>query len=463
MYDLVVKNAKIVDLDGVYEADLAVENGVITRIAKNIDDPAEKKYDAYGRLVFPGAIDGHVHFKLQYSPNVYTADDFFWGTVAAAAGGVTSVIDFVTPESDDYIAEYWKRRAEADKDVIIDYGLHIIIRNCSLPVLNSLKNLTAREGVASIKIFTAYSKRGLMLDDGSIYRLMNFCRDNNILMLVHAENEYLINTLTDGFLAEGMVEPIYHSLSRPDFVEGEAVRRIAYLAGFTGCEVLIVHLSSREGLKGIEEGRRNGVKIHAETCPHYLLLTEDVYRRDDGAKYIMSPPLKREVDRKALWEGLAEGLISVAGSDHACYMLAEKLKHKKFVDVPGGVAGTEVIVMTLFSEGVLKNILSLRRFVELTSYNPALLYGLYPRKGVIMVGADADFYVLDKNRKTRLSKENLHSNIDHSIYDDYEMNCRVVATFSRGELVVEDGQLLTERGRGKYLFRRRGVLNGVET
>ncbi|MEM4183518.1 MAG: dihydropyrimidinase [Candidatus Caldarchaeum sp.] len=458
--DLVVKNGKIVTLDGVYEAEIGVEDGKIVRIAKNIEEKADQVYDARGMLVFPGAIDGHVHFRLKYFDDVYTADDFYTGTVAAACGGVTAIVDFVTPESAEYVAEFRNRREEADPNVVIDYGLHMIVTQFDDNIRNNLDYLVENMGLASVKIFTAYSKRGLMLDDGKIYQLMKYCAEKNILVLVHAENEHMINAFVEQFLAEGKTEQIYHSWSRPDFVEAEAIQRIALLAGLTGAETLIVHVSSAMGLEKIVEAQSRGVKIHGETCPHYLMFTEDVYRRSDGAKYIMSPPLKKEKDREGIWKGLLAGKFSVVGSDHACFNSWIKLSPKKFTDVPGGVAGTEIIPMLLFSEGVVKRGMSLKLFVEVTSYNPARIYGLSDVKGGIAVGKDADLYLLDPNSKTRLSKENLHSNIDHSIYDDVEVSCRVAATFSRGELVAENGSFVGRRGRSKYLYRRRGVYPG---
>ncbi|BAJ50283.1 dihydropyrimidinase [Candidatus Caldarchaeum subterraneum] len=455
-FDLLVRNCRIVDVEGVYEADIGVVGGRIAAIGRNLETRAEKTYDAGGRYVLPGAIDGHVHFKLKYFEDVYTADDFYTGTVAAACGGVTTIIDFVTPETKDYVEDFRRRKAEADGDVVVDYGLHVSVTDFDEKIARMLTNLFEKEGLASVKMFTAYSRRGLMLDDGKAYKLMKLCREKNVLVMVHAENEHLINTLLEEFVSQGKTEPIYHAWSRPDFVEAEAVERVAFLAGLTGAEILIVHVSSAMGLNTILEARRKGVKIHGETCPHYLMFTEDVYKRPDGAKFIMSPPLKKEHDKEGLWKGLLTDGFSVVGSDHACFNLSQKLGHKSFTTVPGGVAGTEVINMILYSEGVVKRGMPLSRFVDLTAHNPAKLYGIYPRKGVIRVGADADFYILDPSQKTRLTRENLHSNIDHSIYEDVEVSCRIVATFARGEQIVDNGEFIGKRGRGEYLHMKRG-------
>ncbi|MEM4287643.1 MAG: dihydropyrimidinase [Candidatus Caldarchaeum sp.] len=459
--DLIVKNCKVVSADGVYEACIGVEDGKIVKIGLSLEDRAEKTYDAKGNLLFPGVIDGHVHLNLRYDGDVYTADDFFTGTAAAACGGVTTIIDFITPQTKDYVEEFWKRRRDADGNVVVDYGLHISVTSVEPSTVKSLKRLFYEMGVCSVKVFTAYGRRGLMLDDGAIYSLMRLCSENNVLVMAHCENEHLINMLVEEFLSEGKTEPIYHALSRPDYVEAEAVQRVAYLSQLTDAETLVVHLSSKAGLKNIRRAGREGVRIHAETCPHYLVFTDEVYKTADGAKFIMSPPLKGKADREALWDGLGRGDISIVGSDHACFNSSDKLRPRRFVDVPGGVAGTEVIAMILYSEGVLKDRISLGRMVEVTARNPALLYGLYPRKGVIAVGSDADFYILNPRAKTKLNRENLHSNIDHSIYEGFEVDCRIESVFSRGELIAREGEVVATRGRGRYLSRSRNMVAGT--
>jgi len=453
MLDLVVKNAKVIFVDGVYEAEIGIEDGKISKVCKVIDDSAERRLDASGKLVMAGGIDAHTHFQLKYDGTL-TADDFYTGTVAAACGGITTIIDFITPErGESYIEAYEKRREEADGKAVIDYGLHLCVIDTSEDRLKELETLVKEHGVSTFKFFTAYRKRGLMLDDGSILELMRRCSGLGVMLLAHCENEDMINRNVEKFLSAGLYSPEYHAYSRPDYVEAEAIQRVAFISKLTNTPVLVVHLSSKMGLDAIRKARSEGVRIYAETCPHYLIFTDEVYKREDGAKWIMSPPLKKEHDRQALWKGIADGSIATAGSDHACFTYEQKKKGKKFTEIPGGVQGVENIIPILYSEGVRKGLISLGRLVEITSLNPAKLYGLYPRKGAVMVGSDADLVVIDPNRRVRLGVETLHSNLDHSIYEGIEVVGYPVHTISKGEVIVEDMEFVGKQGRGEYVKR----------
>ena len=457
--DLVIKNGKIVSEYGVVEGDIGIENGYITKIARSIDEKSEQKIDAAGKIVIPGGIDGHVHFQMMYSDGVFTADDFYTGTVAAACGGITTIIDFVTPVlNESFITAYRKRRGEADGKVVIDYGLHIIVNDASPERLKEVKTLAEEEGVSSVKVFTAYRKRGLMLDDGALLQVLRLAASKNILVLAHCENEDMINMLASKYLSEDRVSPIYHSMSRPDYVEAEAVQRMAFLTEITGAALLVVHLSSGLGLDKIKDFKSRGVKVFAETCPHYLVFTEDVYRRSDGRLYIMSPPLKLEHDRQQLWKGIADGSITILGSDHACFNRRAKERAERFTEIPGGVQGVENIIPILFSEGVKKNIIGLRRFVELVSTNPAKLYGLYPKKGIIAVNSQADLAVIDPNLRIKLGRETLHSNLDHSIYEGIEVTGYPIHVIHRGEVIVENRIFVGKEGRGTYIKRRKPLI-----
>ena len=452
---LLIKNGKIVSEYGIFEGDIGIENGYITKIARSIDAQSERKIDAQGKLVIPAGIDGHVHFQMHYSDNIFTADNFYTGTVAAAFGGITTVIDFVTPQpGESFVEAYKKRRDEADGKVTIDYGLHLVVNDASPERLEEVKTLVEKEGVTSVKIFTTYRKRGLMLDDGGILQVLRLAASRKMLVLAHCENEDIINLLVSKYVSEGKFSPIYHTMSRPDYVEAEAIQRLAFLSWVTGASLLVVHLSSGLGLSKINEFRLKGVRVFAETCPHYLVFTEDVYRRPDGRLYLMSPPLKLEHDRQQLWKGIADGNITTLGSDHACFNKRDKERSWKFTEIPGGVQGVENIIPILFSEGVKKGIIGIRRFVELVSTNPAKLYGLYPNKGVIAVNSQADITIIDPNLKVKLGKETLHSNIDHSIYEGMEVSGYPVHVINRGEVIVEDRMFIGKKGRGQYVKRQ---------
>ncbi|GBC69575.1 D-hydantoinase [archaeon HR01] len=453
MFDLVIKDGNVVTADGVFKADIAVDDGKIVQLARKIEEHSEKVIDASGLLVLPGGIDGHTHFQLNYN-GVMTADDFYTGTVAAAFGGITTVIDFVTPSSKSYIDEFLMRRGEAEGRAVVDFGLHFIVTDVSEERLKDLEVLAREYGVSSFKIFTAYRRRGLMLDDGSILELMKLCRALGALLLVHCENEEMINRLVDRYLSKGCVGPEYHALSRPAYVEAEAVRRVGFMAGLAGCRVLVVHLSSGQGLEAVKELKRSGVRMYVETCPHYLVFSDEVYRRPDGAKFIMSPPLKGVEDRRMLWEGVSKGVIDVVGSDHACFNSEQKLRPSRFTEIPGGVAGVEHIIPVLYTLGVRRGLIGLADLVRLTSYNPARIYGLYPSKGTLMPGSQADIVIFNPSLRIRLTRENLHSNLDHSIYEDITAEGHIQHTIVRGELVVEDRQFVGRRGHGKYIQRQ---------
>ena len=452
---MVIRGGSVATEFGVFQADIGVEDGRVSRVARLVEEPAEKVINAGGKLVIPGGIDGHVHFAMHYSDGIYTADDFYSGTVAAACGGITTIIDFATPEQgQSFIDAFIARRRQADGEVAVDYGLHLSVVSADARRLAELGELYNEHGVASIKVFTAYRRRGLMLDDGAMLDVLREAARLGILVLAHCENEDIINRNVERFLSEGKTGVEYHGLSRPDYVEAEAIRRLSFFAGLTGARLLVVHLSSGMGLEAVRDARRVGVRVYAETCPHYLMFDDSVYRSRDAALYLMSPPLKSTRDRDALWEGVVDGGITVMGSDHACFTARDKRRSEVFTEIPGGVQGTENIIPILYSEGVAKGRLSIERFVALVSANPARLYGLYPRKGAILPGSDADLTIIDPNMKVRLGRDALHSRLDHSIYEGVEVRGYPTEVVSRGRVIVENREFVGQRGWGQYLARR---------
>lgn len=455
MFDLLVRNGKVVTSFGFFEADVGVENGIITAVGRSLEGSAERVIDARGKLVIPGGIDAHTHFQMPYK-DTYTADDFYTGTVAAACGGITTVIDFATPRPGESLIETWKKRVEEAKGkVAIDYGLHVVVNGLDENREREMGELVKRHGVSSFKIFTAYRERGLAMNDGQILDFLQLAGRLGALVGVHGENDDIVNHLLKKFLREGKRSPLYHALSRPPIAEAEAIQRVALLAQHANASIYIVHLSSKLGLDAVRDARRKGVKIFAETCPHYLVYTSEVYEREDAFKFILSPPIKGREDREALWKGLENGLIMTVGSDHAVFPLVEKLRGRDdFTRAPGGVQGTENIVPILYSEGVVKDRISLERFVQLVSLNPARFFGLYPRKGVIQVGSDADLTIIDPDKRVVLGKDVLHSAIDHSIYEGFEVKGYPTTVISRGEVIVEDMEPYAKPGRGLYLHRK---------
>ncbi|BFH74015.1 dihydropyrimidinase [Sulfurisphaera javensis] len=454
-YDLILKNVKLFSVAGPFEGDVAIKDGKITKISGDIQDQADKVVNLSGKYVIPGLIDGHTHMEFPFMSEV-TADDFYYGTKASIAGGVTTIVDFITPPKGSSLGEAYEMwRKKADPKVISDYSLHSIIREISPKILEDIPDMIAK-GVVSFKLFMAY-KNEFMLNDSELYQLIKKISDYGGVIGIHAENGEIINELIQEFIREGKVESVYHYYSRPDILEIEATNRIASIASLVGKHVkmYIVHTSTGEAVDIITSYRKEGFKFFNETAPHYLMLNTEYLKRPDGYRFVMSPPLRSDEQRTKLWMRLASGDIYTVGSDHCVYSDAQKKRYKDdvppFHEIPNGVPGTETILPLLFYFGVKRGIISMERFIEVTSYNPARLFGLYPRKGSIMPGADADFAVIDPNRRVKLSADVLHSNINYSIYDDVEVEGWNIMTIRRGEIVYEEGQVIAKKGSGTYI------------
>ncbi|MDG6928603.1 MAG: dihydropyrimidinase [Nitrososphaerota archaeon] len=453
MTSLIVKNGTVVTASESFRADVKAEDGVITKIASSMDEDADRMVDARGKLVVPGGIDGHTHFEMPFMGTT-TADDFESGTVSAAAGGVTTVVDFAVQQKGGSLLEAlesWHSKARGK--AVVDYGFHMIFRDLNAGTMGEIRRVMAA-GVNTFKMFTTYRREGLMLDDGEIAEVMKEVSSAGGLVAIHAESNWLAERNVQSFLGQGKTAALYHLLSKPQIVEGEAVQRAITLARYVGASMYIVHLSSRMGRELVREARLSGLPVFAETCPHYLVFNDSVYRREDAAHFVMSPPIKAEEDRLALWQGLIDGDVKTVGSDHADFTREQKALGKDdFTKIPNGVAGTEVILPLLYSEGVGKGRLSVNRFVQVTSTNAARAYNIFPRKGTIAVGSDADMVVIDPDRKVRLTADFLHAKIDYSIYEDYVTQGYPVATISRGEVVMEENQVVARPGRGSFVPR----------
>ncbi len=412
MLDLIIRDGKIATESSVFDGSIGIQNGKITQIAATIGESANRVVDAKGKLVLPGLIDGHTHMEMPFMGTV-SSDDFYQGTVAAACGGVTTIVDFaVQPRGETILNTYKTWRQKAD-------------------------------------LFMAYKKE-LYLDDGAIYSIMEEAVRHGGIIGLHCENADLIECFAAKLISEGKVEAEYHAKSRPALVEAESVQRGIRLAEMSGSPMYVVHMSTGLARDEIKEAADQGLPVYSETCPHYLTFTEEAYRQPNGNRYIMSPPLRSDDDRAKLWRGLASGLIKTVASDHVCFNSKQK-NQPDFTKVPNGVIGTEVILPILYSAGVAKGIIPLTRLVQVTSYNPSKLFGLYPRKGTIAVGSDADIVLLDPQKRVRLSLDNLHSNIDYSIYEDVTVTGYPIMTISRGDIVHEDGKFIGRRGRGEFV------------
>ena len=451
---ILIRNGVIVCEKGTYKADIRIDDETICEIGDSIA-PRENEQiiDAGGKLVIPGGVDVHTHMDLDLG-SIRATDDFYSGTVAAACGGTTTIVDHMAfgPRgcSINHQLEVYHRLAEGN--AVVDYGFHGVLDHVDGAILNEIKTLI-NEGVTSHKFYLTYDGR---VTDNEIARLMDRASGLGIMLTVHAENHGAITWLREKYRAMGKTAPEYHAMSRPPECEAEAVSRMAWLASvFGGVPLYIVHLSSKLALESVVAARLRGQKnLYAETCPQYLFLDESMYLREDALKYIMSPPLRAPENCEALWAGIHTGDIDVIATDHCpfFYKKEKQLGKDDFTKAPGGVPGVEARIPLMFSK-IRSGDITCEQFVTLCCANPARLFGLYPKKGVIAVGSDADIVLIDTDVNSTLTKSMLHENCDYTPYEGLMLNGFPVMTISRGEVIAKDGQFVGSRGRGKFLKR----------
>ncbi len=451
--DLVVKNGTVVTATEMFQADVGIEDGVVACLGQFDYPSGTPAIDAAGRLVMPGVIDAHVHLEDVGDNGTPTADDFASGTRAAAAGGTTTVIDFVSPAPGQSPAEAAAlRRRQAESKAVVDYALHCCIPEAARFTAEEAARLLA-EGISSVKLFTVYA--GLALDTLSLYQIMLRAAEVGLTVSLHAETGEIVEHYRREFAAAGQKDPEYHAWSRPWFAELEAVQRALALNAAAGARLYFVHVTTRAALEAIARARREGQDVWAETCPHYLLFNESALRGPDGGRYIMSPPLRRAEDLAALWSGLAAEDIQVVATDHCPFPLATKVG-RPFYEVPNGVGSIELNFNLMLSEGVLAPgaaRLTPSRLAAVTSTNPARFFGLYPKKGHLAPGADADLIIVDPLKTRTVRAAELHGGEDHSIYEGLTLRGMVETTISRGEVIYDHGRVLGTPGRGRYVRR----------
>ncbi len=453
MSDMLIKNGKICLADGVIEKDIYIKDGKVQRIG-SLTEHADETIDASGKLVLPGLIDGHTHMEFPFMSEM-TADDFYYGTRAALGGGVTTIVDFITPSKGQNPMEAYKEwRNKADPKVVSDYGLHCILRSGERASLDSVKPLID-EGVISFKLFMAY-KNELLLDDESLYDAISEITKYNGIVAIHAENGAIVDKLTEELLKDNKVDPVYHYYSRPEIVEIEAANRIAAIASIIGKEVkmYMVHTSTYEAIDIFRKYREMGYHFYNETTPNYLTNDYTVFQGKYGYRYVMSPPFRTQNEVKQLWSRVSNNQICVFGSDHCVYSDQQKKRHGNtippFNEIPNGTPGTETILPLLFTHGVLKGKITLQQLVSMTSRNNAALFGL-KNKGNLLPGYDADIAIVNPRKKFKVSANMLHSNIDYSIFEGEELQGFPDITVLRGEKAMEDGEILIKAGHGKYI------------
>lgn len=452
--DTVIKNGDVVTATETYRADIGIKDGLIAAIGRDLT--GKETIDASGKYVFPGAVDPHTHLELPFMGTV-SADDFETGTIAAACGGTTTIVDFAIQGQGQSLHEAldtWMQRAEGK--AVIDYGFHVAIGDMTDEVMNKEMAEMAEKGVTSFKLFMAY-KGTFMVDDETLFKALLRAKELGALISVHAENGDVLNYLINKHLAEGKTEPIWHVRSHPPEAEAEATGRAITLAAMTGAPIYVVHLTCAAALQKVKEARDAGHLAFAETCPQYLLFSTENYLEPnfEGAKYVMSPPLRDKWNQEVLWKGLASGDLQAVGTDHCPFNFVGQKDMGKddFSKIPNGMPGIETRVPLIYHFGVNEGRFSVNRFVDLVATGPARLFGLSPRKGGITVGGDADLVVFDPEKEMTLTRENLHSNLDHSPYEHVTVKGYPVMTLARGKVIVKDDQFVGEVGAGRYLKR----------
>jgi dihydropyrimidinase len=451
-----IRNGKVVTAQESRAADVLIEGERIKEVRGGIPaSAAEKVIDAKGLYVIPGGIDAHTHLDMPFGGTT-SADDFESGTRAAAFGGTTTIVDFAIQGRGTRMRQaldtWWKK---AEGRASIDYGLHMIITDLGVAGLEDMDEMV-REGVASFKLFMAYPNV-LMVDDATIFKALSQTSRNGALICMHAENGSVIDVIVARALAEGKTAPIYHALTRPPRAEAEAVHRAIAMAEIAQVPVYIVHLSSEDALNEVREARDRGLPAYAETCPQYLLLSVDDLERPnfEGAKYVFTPPLRPKEHQPRLWEGLKKDHLQVVSTDHCpfCFKDQKILGKDDFTKIPNGGPGIENRLQLIHHHGVNQGKISLNRFVELTSTTPARIFGMYPRKGEIAPGSDADIVIWDPEAPYTISAATHHMKVDYSMFEGFTVKGNARMVLSRGELIVEGNKFLGKAGRGKYLKR----------
>jgi len=455
---VLIKGGMIVTSTGRYVADVYVDSGKIKTIGTDLDNPADEVVDASGKYVLPGAIDPHTHIAMPFM-GTYAQDDYETGTIAAACGGVTTLVDFDLQQKGESLLEAIERKQSwAKGKAAVDYSLHPAIMDPRPEIIEEVKQAILDYGTPSFKIFMVYDFR---VDDATMVKLLEETKKYGGLVQVHAENVYIIQHMNEVLEKEGKLALHYHAVSRPNIAEEEAIARAAKMVELTGSRIYIVHLSSKEGLFKVKEARDRGIDVFAETCPQYLLLNEERYKEPDfqGAKYIMSPPLRSKESNEALWTGINSGDLQVIATDHCPFDFNGKkdmFGKDDYKKVPNGAPGLETLLMLMHSEGVAKGRISLERMVDILSTGTARMFGLKD-KGEIRVGKDADIVVFDPNRKFTISHEKLHMNVDYTPYEGMEMTGMPSVVYSRGKRVAEwkedHVKFVGEIGRGRFIKR----------
>ncbi len=451
---LLIKNGRIVTATDDYTGDVFIEGEIISAIGKDLSFAADTVIDASGLLVLPGGVDPHVHLDMPFM-GTFSSDTHETGTRAALFGGTTTVIDFVLQKQGHSLKEAlteWQGRATGT--AVGDYSFHMAVTDFNDSTRGEIREMVEQEGITSFKTFMAY-KGALMIDDRQMTALMQEVSRQGGIVTVHATNGDMIDYLIAKHRGEGKLSPLYHYLSQPEVTEAEASGRFTDIADYTGCPGYIVHLTCEGALNAVRNATRRNQKVFVETCIQYLLLDAGLYEWDfEGAKWVMSPPLRQKKDQETLWAGINQGLVNVVATDHCPFFWKQKLMGETdFSKIPNGHPAIENRMELLYSEGVHKGRISLNKYVEVACTNPAKIFGMFPRKGTIAPGSDADIVLFDPLALHRLSVTTHHMNVDYSAYEGWELTGKVRTVLLRGKVVIDKEECLVEKGYGQFIRR----------
>lgn len=450
--DLIFRGGTVVTASGSSIADVAVDQGKIVAIGKNLPFTANREEDASGKLVLPGAIDAHTHLQMPFGGTV-SADSYLSGSRAAVCGGVTTIFDYPVQHKGETILGLVHSKMDiCETDACCDYAFHCCITNLNDGAILDEMADAVKEGITSFKCFLVYKKEGMMVDDGMLATLLLRAKELGAMINVHAENPDLIDLRTDQYLKEGKTSAWYHYMSRPEFVEAEADKRVVHWATHLNAPVYLVHMADKEGLEACIQAKTEGHEVYIETCPQYLEFTCDVYKRPDGRNFVCSPPMKGQDSQDALWTAIQSGMIDTVATDHCPFQSAEKDWGKDdFTKIPNGCAGVENLYPYMLDAAGAGKI-SYERAVELCSTNPAKIFGCAD-KGAIAVGKDADIVIYDRDKDFTISVSNMHSDYDHTIWEGKKLHGYPVQTYLRGKLVYDNGAYVGKPGDGKFVKR----------
>ena len=453
---MLIRNGMIYTASDSYKADILISNERIVEIGEKLKPSNNTEIiDVAGCEIFPGGIDAHTHFELP-SMGTISADDFESGTIAAACGGTTTIIDFVTPLKGQKLSQAVEARHEKAKKAVVDYGLHIVIVEVGKEILAEIPNIV-RGGITSFKCFMAY-KDTLMINDTELLEVLYAAKKHGALVSIHAENGDMLTFEMNRLMAEKKSGPQYHPIAHPAEAEGEAAHRAVILAGMSGAPLYIVHLSCNEALEEVKAARSRGQFVLAETCPQYLLLSDEVYQKKgfEPAKWVMSPPLRNSSGLEKIWEGLRDGFIQTVATDHCSFRFKgqKDMGKKNFLKIPNGIPAVGDRMNLLYSFGVNKYKLTRNQFAAVTATNPAKIFGLFPKKGTIAIGSDADLVIFDPKKKGTVSTKTGHHNVDYSAFEGFKLDGMPRYVISRGKIVSNNNKFTGAKEWGKYIKRK---------